>query len=85
MDWLEEHGFSERFGARELKRVIERHVLTPISRLLVRGHDTYRGKTVVMGADEQGLTFEVEDKPSQSKHPDFPKTPSISKGDTRHA
>jgi len=46
--WLEEHGFSERFGARELQRTIERAVLTPISRLLVSETGPHEGRTVVV-------------------------------------
>ena len=57
--WLEQHGFSERFGARELKRVIEREVLTPISRLLVASPDGGVGKGVRVSADEQRLVIEL--------------------------
>jgi len=46
--WLEEHGFSERFGARELQRTIEQAVLTPISRLLVSHPGPHDGRTLVV-------------------------------------
>lgn len=39
-DWIAKRGYSARFGARELKRCIERELLTRISRLLLeRRHD----------------------------------------------
>jgi ATP-dependent Clp protease ATP-binding subunit ClpC len=53
--WLEEHGFSERFGARELQRTLEREVLTPISRLLVSTTGPHDGKTVVVTADDDAI------------------------------
>lgn len=78
IEWLEEHGFSERFGARELKRVIERTVLTPISRIIVRDADEHRGKTLLVDAEDGELTFAFEgDAPS--KPPGFPKTPGVPK------
>jgi ATP-dependent Clp protease ATP-binding subunit ClpC len=62
--WLEEQGFSERFGARALKRAIERHVLTPISRLLVRDRDTYQGRTILLTARDGQLAIELADAKS---------------------
>ncbi len=54
-DWLTAHGFSERFGARELKRTIEKHVLTPISRLLVSEPGPHDGRRVAVSADDAGI------------------------------
>ena len=54
-DWLTDNGFSQRFGARELKRAIERHVLTPISRLLVSEPGPHEGRRVVVTADDAGV------------------------------
>lgn len=54
-DWLTLHGFSERFGARELKRVIEKHVLTPISRLLVSEAGPHDGRRIAVTADDAGI------------------------------
>lgn len=85
MLWLEKHGFSERFGARELKRVIEREVLTPISRLIVRsGPGNQNGKTATVTAEDDKLHISLSEvRAPSSKHPDFPKTPSISKGESK--
>ncbi len=74
--WLEDRGFSERFGARELKRVIERHVLTPISRLMVTERGPHEYKTVVVSAenDEIHVRFQPKDKPAAV--PREPRSPS---------
>ncbi|AWV88181.1 AAA family ATPase [Bradymonas sediminis] len=56
--WLEENGFSSRFGARELKRVIERHVLSPISRLIVREPEMLRGRTIIVDEADGALTVD---------------------------
>ena len=63
MTWLEEHGFSARFGARELKRVIERHVLTPISRLIVRAGPSSSSalRTIEIEAVDDALEFEMSE------------------------
>ncbi|MFB6262640.1 MAG: AAA family ATPase [Bradymonadaceae bacterium] len=60
---LEERGFSEKFGARELKRTIEREVITPISRLLVSRPGPHDGKLVAIDAEEGELTFELSSHP----------------------
>ena len=58
--WLAEHGFSARFGARELKRVIERHVLTPIGRLIVEAGHLGDDRRQIVGRLKAGeLVFEL--------------------------
>ena len=77
--WLAEHGFSERFGARELKRAIERHVLTPVSRLLVSQPGPHDGKAILVDVDHDDLmvTFaEREPEETSPKLPRQPRTPS---------
>ena len=78
--WLEEHGFSERFGARELKRVLEQKVLTPISRKIVRAQGAHRGKTIEIGVKHGELCFDFIDHrtPSSSNKP--PEDPKIETG-----
>ena len=69
--WLEEHGFSERFGARALKRVIEREVLTPIGRLLVSTHGQNHNRIVRVLVEDDRLRVEfAEDLGKQ--HPPKP-------------
>ncbi|MBE7462145.1 MAG: ATP-dependent Clp protease ATP-binding subunit [Planctomycetes bacterium] len=54
--WLLERGFSAAFGARELRRSLQRHVETPLAHELVNGRLPRRGKVRVEVAGE-GLTF----------------------------
>lgn len=61
IEWLETHGFSERFGARQLKRVLEQKVLTPISRLIVQAKGSQRGKTIEISTKNNELTFDLVD------------------------
>ncbi len=61
--WLERQGFSERFGARELKRVIEREVLVPISRLLVSARTRAQGRQIRLFAQDDRLQIELLQAP----------------------
>ncbi len=78
--WLEAHGFSPRFGARELKRVIERDVLTPIARQIVAHHDEEHGAILEIDVVDEELTFTFRDAPKVKPH-NLPKTPSFPKAD----
>lgn len=78
--WLEHRGFSPRFGARELKRVLEREVLTPIGRLIVRARGDHKNKTIEVGVEGGELTFALVEGGARARtntSPRFPKTPSI--------
>ncbi len=77
--WLEENGFSERFGARELKRTIERHLLAPISRLIVREPSAHANKTILVDEDDGDLSvsfIERDDTTGSPALPREPRTPS---------
>jgi ATP-dependent Clp protease ATP-binding subunit ClpC len=54
--WLAEKGYDPQFGARPLRRTIQRAVESPLSRLLLRG-EFKAGDTVVIDVGEEGLTF----------------------------
>jgi len=56
LDWLGEAGYDPVYGARPLKRVIQRSVQDHLATLLLEGgvHD---GDVVRLGADAAGLTF----------------------------
>lgn len=71
MKWLEKNGFSKRFGARELKRVIERRVLSPISRLIVAEPGMHRGRTIMVDAVAGELKFDF----AESEIPALPRPP----------
>jgi ATP-dependent Clp protease ATP-binding subunit ClpC len=75
--WLEANGFSQRFGARELKRVIERDVLTPVSRLLVSEPGPHGGRQIsVFAAEDQGLQVAFREPDKLRALPREPKMPS---------
>ena len=61
--WLARQGFDPQFGARPLRRALQRYVESPLSVRLLRD-DFERGDLVIVDAGEQGLVFERQ--PGQS-------------------
>jgi ATP-dependent Clp protease ATP-binding subunit ClpC len=55
--WLAHEGFDPQFGARPLRRALQRYVESPLSIKLLRG-DFEKGDLVVVEVGEEGLTFE---------------------------
>jgi len=55
--WLAREGFDPQFGARPLRRALQRHVESPLSVRLLRG-DFEKGDRVVVDAGDDGLSFE---------------------------
>jgi ATP-dependent Clp protease ATP-binding subunit ClpC len=58
VSWLAERGHKPEFGARPLRRAIQREVDNPMSRLLLDGR-VHRGQTVRVVVRDGGLDFEV--------------------------
>ena len=56
-DWLAEHGYSEEYGARPLRRLIQQEVETPLSDALLSG-EFQPGDVVTVDAGEAGLVFQ---------------------------
>jgi len=54
--WLAREGFDPQFGARPLRRALQRHVESPLSVQLLRG-EFQRGDLVVVDVGEHGLAF----------------------------
>lgn len=75
LKWLETNGFSQRFGARELKRVIERHVLSPISRLIVAQPEMLHGRTIRVDTEDGALRVDFVE-PEIPALPRRPRVPS---------
>jgi ATP-dependent Clp protease ATP-binding subunit ClpB len=55
-EWLAEKGWDPAYGARPLKRVIQKSVQDPLAELILSGH-VKDGEDVVISAKKQGLTF----------------------------
>jgi ATP-dependent Clp protease ATP-binding subunit ClpC len=61
---LAQEGFNSQFGARPLRRALQRYVESPLSVQLLRG-DFEPGDLVSVDAGEEGLAFERQ--PGQAK------------------
>jgi ATP-dependent Clp protease ATP-binding subunit ClpB len=79
MDLLAELGYEPQFGARPLKRVIQREIVNQLSRQVLSGEFT-ESETIYVGTDAKGFTF--TEKPNTSKAmPKVEKKAKASKSD----
>jgi ATP-dependent Clp protease ATP-binding subunit ClpB len=53
-DWLAKLGYDPTFGARPLKRVIQKHIVNPISQKILMG-EFHDGDTIEVSLDSAGL------------------------------
>src|SRR5678816_3030769 len=58
-DWLAEKGYDPAYGARPLKRAIQKAVQDPLAELILSGK-IKDGEKVVISANKQGITFNGE-------------------------
>ncbi|MCX4472778.1 ATP-dependent Clp protease ATP-binding subunit [Micromonospora sp. NBC_01655] len=58
IDWIAEHGYQPEFGARPLRRVIQREVDNRLSRMLLE-HAISPGQRVTVDVRDDALAFEV--------------------------
>ncbi len=58
-DWLAEKGYDPAYGARPLKRVIQKYVQDPLAEMILSGR-IKEGERVVISAGKNGLTFNGE-------------------------
>jgi ATP-dependent Clp protease ATP-binding subunit ClpB len=58
-DWLADKGYDPAYGARPLKRVIQKSVQDPLAELILSGK-VKDGEKVAISADRQGITFNGE-------------------------
>ena len=56
LQWLANRGYDPVYGARPLKRVIQRSLQNPLATLLLEGK-IKDGEKVVVSANKQGLAF----------------------------
>ena len=61
LQYLAEHGYDPKFGARPLKRVIQSKILTPVASMMV-GEGMLRGGTVKVSLKKGELDFSVKKK-----------------------
>jgi ATP-dependent Clp protease ATP-binding subunit ClpB len=55
-EWLAEKGYDPAYGARPLKRVIQKSIQDPLAELILSGQ-IKDGEKVLISAGKQGLTF----------------------------
>jgi ATP-dependent Clp protease ATP-binding subunit ClpA len=60
-DWLARTGFDPTFGARPLKRTIQREVETPLSRKILQG-EFKEGDEVKVDLSTEGLVFNANSR-----------------------
>ena len=66
-DWLADEGYDPKFGARPLRRTLQREVETPMSKKLLQG-ELEAGDTVMVDADpEEGVEFTQKGKKGKTK------------------
>ena len=53
-DYIAEHGYDNVYGARPLKRFIQKYAETPIARYIISGNPE-AGSTITLAADENGI------------------------------
>ena len=57
--WLAKVGYDPVYGARPLRRAIERYVESPLSTRLLRGEFS-QGDTIIVDLGEDGLNFNTK-------------------------
>jgi ATP-dependent Clp protease ATP-binding subunit ClpC len=68
IDWIAEHGYQPEFGARPLRRTIQREVDNRLSRMLLEDSLSPR-QQVTVDAREGALVFEVSEGPQSGRNP----------------
>jgi ATP-dependent Clp protease ATP-binding subunit ClpC len=67
-DWLAHEGYDPKFGARPLRRTLQRQVETPLSKKILAG-ELETGATVLVDADsEHGIKFGTKGRGKKSKN-----------------
>jgi ATP-dependent Clp protease ATP-binding subunit ClpB len=61
LDWIAEEGFDPQYGARPLKRTIQKEIVNPISKLILSS-EVHKGDHINVSAKDGVLTFEVAKK-----------------------
>ncbi|MER5475839.1 ATP-dependent Clp protease ATP-binding subunit [Streptomyces sp. NPDC002734] len=75
VDWLARHGHQPEYGARPLRRTIQREVDNELSRMLLDGRLSGGGRVVVEVGENDRLAFTVESAGSTAADGDAPPEP----------
>ena len=59
VDWIADHGYQPEFGARPMRRTIQRELGNQLSRMLLDGV-ILPGQRVTVGVSDSRLTFDVQ-------------------------
>jgi len=68
--WLAKQGYDPVFGARPLKRALQKHVESPLSVKMLRGDFNDGDKVLINASEEDGLEFTLEAAPKRDKDPE---------------
>jgi ATP-dependent Clp protease ATP-binding subunit ClpC len=63
VDWIAEHGYQPEFGARPMRRTIQRDVDNQLSRMLLNG-ELASGQEVTINVEDGRLAFETSHQPA---------------------
>jgi len=66
IDWLIEHGFDPKMGARPLSRIIDKSIKRPLAKLMLFG-ELRNGGSVNISTDQNGLTLTATAKSTKQK------------------
>ena len=61
-DWLAQQGFSQEYGARPLRRLIQQQVETPLSEALLAG-DFHFGETIIVDIEDDAIVIRSQEEP----------------------
>ncbi len=64
--FLIENGYDEKFGARPLRRAVERHLEDPLAEAILRG-ELHKGEPIEVSAGEKALTFRQRQPEDQAR------------------
>ena len=74
--WLADKGYDPTYGARPLKRVIQKWVQDPLAQMLLAG-EIEDGETVKIGVAHGALTFNGKPAPGATREPNPAKPATV--------
>ncbi len=75
-DWLARRGFDPIYGARPMRRAIQRYVESPLSKAILRG-EYQVGDTIVIHVDEEKDALRFERRPAPPIAVELPRKKEI--------